>query len=186
MDGTWGHFWPGIDFSKWWYSWAWPIDLAWYPQLSLGMSAVTISAGKVNQARRVLGYAEMVSKPRAPPRRANPRWRRRERRTRRGVRPLKRGTSRSRSCMREWSDRWCAWRGLRAERYRRAGESETDLWNFVASIYIYVKKKCDHLVHPAPRQHERWSVLVSVGQCQCWSVLVSLLVSVGQLVGQCW
>ena len=46
---------------KWWYSWAWPTDLAWYPQLSLGMSAVTISAGKVNQARRALGYAEMVS-----------------------------------------------------------------------------------------------------------------------------
>ena len=60
-DGTWGHFWPGIDFSKWWYSWAWPIDLAWYPQLSLGMSAVTTSAGKVNQARRALGYAGMVS-----------------------------------------------------------------------------------------------------------------------------
>ena len=60
-DGTWGHFWPGIDFSKWWYSWAWPIDLAWYPQLSLGMSAVTIPAGKVNEARRALGYAEMVS-----------------------------------------------------------------------------------------------------------------------------
>ena len=64
-DGTWGHFLPGIDFSKWWYSWAWPIDLAWYPQLPLGMSAVTISVGKVNQARRALhgalGYAEIVS-----------------------------------------------------------------------------------------------------------------------------
>ena len=133
--GTWGHFWPGIDFSKWWYSWAWPIDLGWYPQLSLGMSAVTISAGKVNQARCALGYAEMVSNAKGAASAGQSAMASKGEEDNEGSPAVE--ASRSRSCMREWSDRWCAWRGSRAERFfRRAGESETDLWNFVASIYF--------------------------------------------------
>lgn len=61
FDGTFGHFYWG-DLNKFEVSWTWPTDLAFYPQVALGLTAITIGAAKANQAvplaKSALGLAD--------------------------------------------------------------------------------------------------------------------------------